>query len=89
MVLWKTIDKHVIYYQSASSTMLYLKCLEQASRGSSPMPAYKKRKLASITNLGSWIKSKGSKKLKTEDSNTENVGHLIILLIGDSSTSPR
>jgi len=46
-------------------------------------------KAMAITNLGSWIKSKGSKKLKTEDYNTENVGHLIILLIADSSTSPR
>ena len=75
MVLWKTIDKHVIHYQEHVQHTLYLKCLQQASRGSSPMPAYKKRKLAPITNLRSWIKSKGSKKLQTENSNTENVGH--------------
>jgi hypothetical protein len=49
------------------------------------MPAYKKRKLTSITNLGSWIKSKGSKKLKTEGYNKENVDHFIILLIAGSS----
>jgi hypothetical protein len=48
------------------------------------MPAYKKRKLMSITNLGSWIKSKGSKKLKTEDYNKENVGYFVILFIAGS-----
>jgi hypothetical protein len=53
--------------------------------GPSLMPAYKKRKLTSITNLGSWIKSKGSKKLKTDDYNKDNVGHFIIRLIAGSS----
>ena len=89
MVLWKTIDKHVIHYQEHIKHMLYLKCLHQASWGSSPMPAYKKRKLMAITNLGSWIKSKGLKKMKTEDCNMENVDHNVILLIADSSTSSR
>ena len=42
-----------------------------------------------ITNLGSWIKSKGLKKMKSEDYNMENVDHVVILLIADSSTSPR
>jgi hypothetical protein len=57
--------------------------------GTTPMPAYKKRKLTSITNLGSWIKSKGSKKLKIGDYNKKNIGHFIILLFSWLFTSPR
>ena len=37
--------------------------------------AFKKRKFSSITNLGSWIKSKVPKRSNGDDDEKENVGH--------------